>query len=78
MFLSMLILSGMLQQSYINNENKFNKLQFHCHVSDDLWAMLYKKKKKQASSGNDCMDEYNRLSELIKLSASSNMTARYS
>ncbi len=35
-------------------------------------------RKKQASSGNDCMDEYNRLSEVIKLSASSDMTAKYS
>ncbi len=57
----MLILSGMLQQSYINNEHKFNKRQFHCHASDDLFAML--PVKKQASSGNDCMDEYNRQSE---------------
>lgn len=44
----MLILSGMLQQSYINNEHKFNKLQFHCHVLDDLWARLYVKKNKPA------------------------------
>lgn len=57
----MLILSGMLQQSYINNEHKFNKRQFLCHASVDLFAML--PVKKQASSENDCMDEYNRLSE---------------
>lgn len=72
--LLMLILSGMLQPSYINNERNFNKPQFHCYVADDLWPTVYAKK--QPSSGNNCMDEYNITSELNALNASLASTAK--
>lgn len=69
-----LILSGMLQPSYINNERNFNKPQFHCNVADDLWPTVYAKK--QPSSGNNCMDEYDITSELNALNASLATTAK--